>query len=455
MIKMLIDLMKIINGLFIIHYLGISVLSDIPRPRGVSQSAASLYQPADKFQCLDGTLNINFSQVNDDYCDCPDGSDEPGTAACSNGKFFCENINHRSKEIPSTWVNDGICDCCDGSDEYASKARCVNNCEELGADERQRNKEKAELSKRGSLIRTEMSTKGKQMKEGHSTRLTELEQSIQQANDLKLERQQIKQSAESLESAALEIYKQAAEEEKKRQQEQADTQNRQEAEETFKKFDSNSDEVIDMSELQTRVQFDSNRDGQVSEDEAKYFLDHHDQVDFETFATLCWPRMKPYLMLDAGLFKPPKTVDEVTPDQASEPHHGGDEDSGEHAELAQDEDVETFDEEEETGEGDVEQVDTNEPSTSDQPQYDEETTRLIEAANEARNQFDQAERELRELESERKQIEDMLNKDYGTHEEFAVLNGECFNFEDREYVYKLCPFDRAVQQQKNGGAETR
>lgn len=36
------------------------------------------YDESKPFTCLDGTATIPFDQVNDDYCDCKDGSDEPG-----------------------------------------------------------------------------------------------------------------------------------------------------------------------------------------------------------------------------------------------------------------------------------------------------------------------------------------------------------------------------------------
>ena len=40
------------------------------RPRGVPPDMANFYDPNSNFHCLDGSGEIPFEHVNDDYCDC-------------------------------------------------------------------------------------------------------------------------------------------------------------------------------------------------------------------------------------------------------------------------------------------------------------------------------------------------------------------------------------------------
>ncbi|KAL6845560.1 hypothetical protein ACP4OV_025055 [Aristida adscensionis] len=65
--------------------------------------------------CRDGSGYFPRSRLNDGYCDCADGTDEPGTSACPEGRFYCRNIG----DTPH---------CCDGSDEYESDIHCQNTC---------------------------------------------------------------------------------------------------------------------------------------------------------------------------------------------------------------------------------------------------------------------------------------------------------------------------------------
>lgn len=77
------------------------------------------------FKCLDGAEEITWDKLNDNYCDCRDGTDETFTNACSNGKFYCtKQERHKTGRghdvwVPSSRINDGICDCkLDCSDEF-------------------------------------------------------------------------------------------------------------------------------------------------------------------------------------------------------------------------------------------------------------------------------------------------------------------------------------------------
>lgn len=76
-----------------------------------------------KFKCLDRSIEIAWEKLNDNYCDCQDGTDETLTNACANGKFYCtkqlRHVTGRGKEVwvATSRLNDGICDCNDCSDE--------------------------------------------------------------------------------------------------------------------------------------------------------------------------------------------------------------------------------------------------------------------------------------------------------------------------------------------------
>lgn len=109
--------------------------------RGVSPDREALYKPDANglWHCLlDPSVVIRADQLNDDICDCPDGSDEPGTNACpyrpNNIGFYCANKGFKPAYIENYKVDDQVCDydlCCDGSDEQAGL--CPDKCAQVQA----------------------------------------------------------------------------------------------------------------------------------------------------------------------------------------------------------------------------------------------------------------------------------------------------------------------------------
>ena len=156
-------------------------------------SDAPLYTPSGPdphFTCLTHpSITIPFSLVNDDYCDCPDGSDEPGTAACAHlphtelavKGFYCANEpGHTPQFLPLNRINDGICDyeiCCDGSDEYSQVGglQCENRCKEIGEKVRRLIGERNKVRNEGVKKKEELVEKAKQAKRALETDIRELE----------------------------------------------------------------------------------------------------------------------------------------------------------------------------------------------------------------------------------------------------------------------------------------
>ncbi|XP_077549826.1 glucosidase 2 subunit beta isoform X2 [Haemaphysalis longicornis] len=449
----------------------------IPRPRGVSLEHASLYDRTKNFTCFDGWSEIDFSMVNDDYCDCEDGSDEPGTAACNNGKFHCNNLGHKGLYLPSSRVNDGICDCCDGSDEYSTSADCVNNCLELGRQAREEEERQRELLARGLQLQQQMASEGKKHRQDCKSKLEELRGTVEEARKSRDALEAVKKQAQDVENQALQKYRDIEAERKKEQEElemkKHEEEEQAQAEKAFKSLDLDGDGTLTAAELQTNIIFDQNRDGTVSLEEAKFFLHMADSLDLEEFTTTGWMIMKPIYTSSkapptpAPESTPPPVVEPPEPTTPMPPAKEEEEDGHEDDEVPEDstrEDMETSAEEDE--DEDVEPPkfppkDEDEPigeppapSADSTTEYDEETKALIEAAKKARDEFNEADTKVRDLESEISKLEKSLETDYGPEDAYAALREQCFEYTDREYTYKLCMFDQASQAPKAGGSDT-
>ncbi|KAJ7948391.1 Glucosidase 2 subunit beta [Quillaja saponaria] len=86
------------------------------------------YYGSEVIKCKDDSKSFSKDRLNDNFCDCADGTDEPGTSACPSGQFYCKNVGSIPRFLFSSRVNDLFCDCCDGSDEYDGSIYCPNRC---------------------------------------------------------------------------------------------------------------------------------------------------------------------------------------------------------------------------------------------------------------------------------------------------------------------------------------
>ena len=146
--------------------------------------------------------------MNDNSCDCPDGSDEPGTAACSyvdtlspeqplpgstSGTtnttnalpgFWCVNAGHIGSYIPFMYVNDGVCDyelCCDGSDEFSRVGgiQCENRCDAIGKEHRRLEEERRQSKERSAKRRRTMIKEARELRRRVEANVASLKSEIE------------------------------------------------------------------------------------------------------------------------------------------------------------------------------------------------------------------------------------------------------------------------------------
>lgn len=192
--------------------------SAAPAVRGVLTRMASRYVVGQEFSCASGeTVPWNF--VNDDFCDCEDGTDEPGTSACSmrvrgrkDWAFQCTNEGFFVQEVRHSRVNDGICDCCDGSDESSGIVECPNTCAKLAAEEMKAAKEREERRAAGLMARKDMVIAATSKRKELEERIATLRANLKESEAKLATAQEAKRVAEEQEVKEREVIRKKSEE---------------------------------------------------------------------------------------------------------------------------------------------------------------------------------------------------------------------------------------------------
>ena len=216
--------------------------------------------------------------------------------------------------------------------------------------------------------------------------------------------------------------------------------------------DGDWDGVVTVAELQARPGLDTNKDGEVTEEEAKFFLGDKDSFDLDSFKDGAYALIKPYLDLEKVTAEPedPVAIEDEGMAPPAEDYHPPDHPmmkdtkeaaydpekpdypmntpppptdidgvgDGDYDEQEEDEDYDITDHEDEEDHKAEEQDDA---AAKPESKYDERTQALIAAAEAARAEYNSADRQLRDLEREITRLSEGLGKEYGPDSVFAVL----------------------------------
>ncbi|XP_030471904.1 glucosidase 2 subunit beta-like isoform X2 [Syzygium oleosum] len=510
---------------------------------GIAPEDLKYYKSSDVIKCKDGSKKFARAQLNDDFCDCPDGTDEPGTSACPGAKFYCRNAGHTPVLVYSSRVNDGICDCCDGSDEYDGKVNCSNTCWEAGKVARDKLRSKIATFKEGVTLRKQEVEQAKLAFAKDEAELTRLKN---EEKILKGLVQQLKERKEQIEKAEEQerLQKEKEEKEKKEAEEKAekekinteeeakrekkegdikteiedrgidsmdhekiglveDSPSNQNVEDDFETLEDveNDDNAVSQGQQangvgQHVVEGKDESVSQVSQKESEIAAEdelHADQVTAsnndlsehtealskEELGRLVASRWTGEKMEKEG-------KDDFSEDSEGENHEemskdGHDEEDDGYASEADDDDQRHEEEDvEDDVDEDVPVEDHYDTSSSHEYQSDDEldlsdttiqtspswlekiqqTVRnVLQAVNlfqtpvdkseaaRVRKEYDESSAKLSKIESRISKLSDKLQYDFGQDKEFYSFYGRCFESKQHKYVYKVCPYKQASQEE--------
>lgn len=485
---------------------------------GVSPEDEKYYSTSSEFiKCKDGSKKFHRSQLNDDFCDCPDGSDEPGTSACPNGRFYCRNAGHMPLILFSSRVNDGICDCCDGSDEYDGKIECPNTCWEAGKAARDKLKKKIATHQEGVALRKKEVEQAKQAFAKDEAELSKLKDEEKLLKGLV---QQLKERKEQIEKAEeKERLEKEKEEKLKQEAEKESNQEKKEAEEKAESGKENNDDTthdpasdfhdsVDEVDGQVGSEIEhedsSEKEGSNSnaaelptkennEEDTTASDPKHEHNTAETESTEGLSKEELGRLVASrwtGEKTDQKTGDaddakeisraEETPKTEQEDDYEGyasefdepdhryddpdsddhvnddfaDEDHGDSASYKSDSDDESAD---------------SDVTASSNPSWLEKIQNTVKSllhavnlfqtplntsdAARVRKEYDESSAKLSKIQSRISSLSDKLKLDFGPEKEFYSMHGHCFEAKQNKYVYKVCPFKKASQDE--GHSTTR
>lgn len=425
---------------------------------------AEKYEPqAGKFTCLDGSATMDFSRVNDDTCDCPDGSDEPGTPACSNAVFYCRNRGHEPKLMSTSFVDDGVCDCCDGSDELDG---CSNTCIEKNAAVREGLKQKVEDYKRALDKRREYAGAAEGHKQHMHGRLATIDDEIanmeQDVQNMAARKAELESTAEERKAARLEKRRQEEEERKERERQEKEARAAAEAEAAAKAEAEAAAAAAAAAEAGAASGGDAEQQGEDKEETAEergrriaaqWTNDPEaagkaaseasssssdgeaaekpagEAEEGKGWLHSTWSKLK-----DAVL-KPKE--DEGGPDTPANTDDDWD--------KATCEEPTCFDNDNEAGDGGA--TEAGEAASAPEADRDEELEGAVTA-------FTNAEEGLAALRAEKELLQRQVTYDYGADDAWLALSRHCSDARLPHYTYRVCLFDKATQVDNGAGHVT-
>ncbi|AQK89274.1 glucosidase 2 subunit beta-like isoform X2 [Zea mays] len=444
-------------------------------------------------KCRDGSGRFSREQLNDDFCDCPDGTDEPGTSACPEAKFYCKNAGHTPVTIFSSRVNDGICDCCDGSDEYDSNITCKNTCWEAGKAAREKLKKKVATYKSGVVIRNQEVERAKEAYAKDEAELAKLkgEEKILQGLVDKLKEQK-------------RLIEKAEEEERLRKEKEEKRIKEAEKQAADEKGTPDASPDVDSKETHDHVQEDENKQGSVNKDdisveagtldellhkesavptlEKDHSSDNPEGLSREELGRMVASRWTGESVSEVSKDDKkghedeqeiPEPAKEALEDELEIPEPAEENYDGYHSEVeddrhkyedeefdheSEDEYVDDHDEHVESYKSDDDQKDLTEPGHASWLDKIQQTVQNVfqkfnffrtpvdlSEASRVRKEYDDANSKLSKIQSKISNLAEKLKHDFGKDKEFYSFYDQCFETKEGKYTYKVCAYKKASQ----------